>query len=55
MLAIFNFTILIVDGVKIMANDENKPKCCTTDAKDSKKEKGILQKIWCFFFGCNCH
>ena len=34
---------------------ETKKACCTTDNKKSKKEKSIFQKIWCFFFGCNCH
>lgn len=38
-----------------MATNANKPKCCEVKEKDTKKEKGIFQKIWCFFFGCNCH
>lgn len=34
--------------------NENKSKCCEVK-DDSKEKKGILKKLWCFFFGCNCH
>ena len=38
-----------------MAKKVTEAKCCQNTEKDAKEEKGILQKIWCFFFGCNCH
>ena len=38
-----------------MANKDKKADCCEIKEKDSKEKKGILKKLWCFFFGCNCH
>ena len=37
-----------------MSEVKNNPACCTAK-EDPKKEKSFLKKLWCFFFGCNCH
>jgi len=37
-----------------MPSNVNKPKCC--EVKENPKEKkSVFKRLWCFFFGCNCH
>lgn len=31
----------------------NKSECC--EVNDKKEKKSILKRLWCLFFGCNCH
>ncbi len=30
----------------------NKMRCSVSNGKE---KKNFLKKLWCFFFGCNCH